>query len=320
MKPCDHFLSGSCTFNENCKFSHGELILNSKVQDYIDPNFGSLKKNLHVLVKSSDDQLWRPATVLNIDNDLKTCDLKMQNGTLVIRPFEDILPPTKHDTDSESDLSSDESDIETQTSVRMFVAPDSFGEWERFTNGFGSKMLKRMGYEIGKGLGKNGEGRIEPVQARIYIPKKSLDFNMKFTEKNQRDTVEARCKRDCARENRRSQNASKSSTNDNMFSIINEVIKIDSQPKTTAIDLKTQSKKQLNLNNFKLSEDINKIEKSIVKLKETHKRQQKDPKALKNIDLQLDMKQKELNELKHKLHLLNREQDTRKSEKKLTIF
>ena len=41
-------------------------------------------------------------------------------------------------------------------------AYDSLAPWEKHSMGFGSKMLKKFGYE-GKGLGKDGDGIIEPV-------------------------------------------------------------------------------------------------------------------------------------------------------------
>lgn len=318
MKVCDHYFDGICNYNEDCKYSHGELILYSRCEPYIAIEYDKLKKNLHVHVKT-DDMIWKPGTIVSVDQLETTCEVKMQNGTKSIVNFEDILPPYRSDDDDSSEFSmSDFDDCDEMPSfVRAFVAPNTFGEWEKFTSGFGSKMLQKFGYELGKGLGKNGEGIIEPVQAKIYIPGKSLDFNMNAVERSQRDTVEAKCKRDSAREERRK---SKATTSDNVFSIINEVGKIKSKNSKSNVDFKTQSKKELNLNNFKISEDMKKTEKSISKLKETRLRQLKDPKALKNIDLQLQIKEKELNDLKHKQNLLNREQDLRKDNKKLSIF
>ena len=40
-----------------------------------------------------------------------------------------------------------------------------FGKWEKFSSGFGSKMLSKMGWKQGKGLGVGGEGIVNPVKA-----------------------------------------------------------------------------------------------------------------------------------------------------------
>ena len=40
-----------------------------------------------------------------------------------------------------------------------------FGAWEKYSSGFASRMLEKMGYK-GKGLGKTGEGIIEPITAK----------------------------------------------------------------------------------------------------------------------------------------------------------
>ncbi len=42
-----------------------------------------------------------------------------------------------------------------------------FGEWEKHTRGIGAKLLLQMGYEAGKGLGKELQGRATIVEAHL---------------------------------------------------------------------------------------------------------------------------------------------------------
>ena len=42
-----------------------------------------------------------------------------------------------------------------------------FGDWEKHTKGIGAKLLLKMGYQAGKGLGKNLEGRSTIVEAHL---------------------------------------------------------------------------------------------------------------------------------------------------------
>lgn len=39
MRPCSHFLAGTCRFEGKCKFSHGEMVKMDELNEYKDPNF-----------------------------------------------------------------------------------------------------------------------------------------------------------------------------------------------------------------------------------------------------------------------------------------
>lgn len=85
------------------------------------------------------------------------------------------------DEEDSSDSSSDEGDDgDLQLGPRPIESVDptydhsSFGQWEKHTKGIGGKLMAKMGYVYGSGLGKEGEGRIEPVEAVVFPPGRSL--------------------------------------------------------------------------------------------------------------------------------------------------
>lgn len=47
------------------------------------------------------------------------------------------------------------------------VSNKGLGNWEQHTRGIGAKLLLQMGYEPGKGLGKELQGIAQPVQAHL---------------------------------------------------------------------------------------------------------------------------------------------------------
>ncbi|XP_063872751.1 tuftelin-interacting protein 11-like isoform X1 [Scylla paramamosain] len=50
------------------------------------------------------------------------------------------------------------------------------GDWEKYTSGIGSKLLKKMGFEEGKGLGKNLQGISTPVEANKRKGKGAIGY------------------------------------------------------------------------------------------------------------------------------------------------
>lgn len=57
---------------------------------------------------------------------------------------------------------------------------DEFGAFEKNTKGFGMKMLMKMGYKPGTGLGKEGEGIVNPIEATVKVGSHGLGFAEEF--------------------------------------------------------------------------------------------------------------------------------------------
>ncbi len=52
--------------------------------------------------------------------------------------------------------------------VKAQPMDNDFGRWERHSSGFGTKMLEKMGWKHGKGLGSGGEGIVNPIKATSH--------------------------------------------------------------------------------------------------------------------------------------------------------
>lgn len=325
QKACDYYFDGRCTFEDSCKFSHGETVKYSRLKQYIPPNYKLLKRKTHVLVKV--DNLWKPATILESSKKLKNCQVKLHSGVIFDCSFSDILPPTAvSETQPNSDLSSNDSDEDDDTIQFPVVLQidDKFGEWEKHTTGFGSKLLEKYGYVSGTGLGIRGNGITEPVSARVYVQGKSLDYNMELNEKRAQMTVEQQSRKESLKHQKISE--SNSTRNENrVFDFLNSTIcKIKPSTSTAnvpkAASLKSQSKAELNIGNFKLEEDIKKVDSRISKLNESLSRQQKGSAVHKNIQHQVNEQRQHLEQLRKTLKANETEQKTRRENSKLTVF
>lgn len=62
----------------------------------------------------------------------------------------------------------------------------AFAGWEVHTRGIGSRLLTKMGYEFGKGLGRHADGRVEPIHAVVLPRGKSLDQCVETLQKRTR--------------------------------------------------------------------------------------------------------------------------------------
>lgn len=216
MLPCPFYLDGECRFNDDqCRYSHGNLVPFSHLKEAIEPNFESIKIGSKILVKlkppenedislkkkcSEKYHLWHRSVVRSVNIDKQCCVAKLENGVRsgekrkcdvdeVCVAFENIFPLNDEpvsDTESDDSISDTEypeyKTIKPTEPTRSLVAEQSLqnggqalGEWERYTRGIGSKLMFAMGYVAGEGLGAAGDGRVLPVPAKVMPKGRGLD-------------------------------------------------------------------------------------------------------------------------------------------------
>ncbi|KAK2189070.1 hypothetical protein NP493_115g02039 [Ridgeia piscesae] len=170
MLPCPYFLDGNCRFSEeDCSC----LCIESAC-----------------LVKDSDS-VWYRAMVVGLLDDHKYEVMFTNSHDVHTVDMEDILPLDNSHSNSDGDeddlngedSSGDEEEEEDVLPVYLWKpseTTDVLGDWEVHTKGIGSKLMARMGYITGQGLGKKSDGRAEPVPIQLLPQGKSLDKIMEL--------------------------------------------------------------------------------------------------------------------------------------------
>ncbi|XP_068006360.1 zinc finger CCCH-type with G patch domain-containing protein [Melanerpes formicivorus] len=202
LKPCPFFLDAKCRFKENCRFSHGQVVSVEELQPFQEPNLSTLEVGSACLAKHSDG-IWYTAKITDVDSGYYTVQFDSLLLKEAVVEADSILPPLRGEAEAAQDGSAEDGSAEDGSAedgsaedgsaeddsayakVIDSAAPEagewtpacssSFAGWEAHTRGIGSKLLAQMGYEFGKGLGKNCDGRVEPVQAVVLPRGRSLD-------------------------------------------------------------------------------------------------------------------------------------------------
>lgn len=136
MLPCPYYLETDCKFSEEqCRYSHGETVAFSDLQEYVEPKFESLAIGSVVLAKQQN-KLWYRATVKKIYDErcLVKFDSKYKDAELELHDIWPLEGVDKEDSDEhESDLETE--DREDIINLSLMNAPSSevLGEWEKHT-------------------------------------------------------------------------------------------------------------------------------------------------------------------------------------------
>ncbi|KAJ8257322.1 hypothetical protein GJAV_G00184350 [Gymnothorax javanicus] len=195
MKPCPYFLQDKCRFMEECRFweefpaflewfSHGAVVSVSELREFEDLDLSNLQEGSPCLALY-EDGIWYPARITGIKDGFYTVKFdSLLQGTSEVEA-DGIIPPLRPDDPTSSDSDDDDRVLERSAYAKVLDSTEgsewtpsscsSFAGWEAHTRGIGSKLMVKMGYEFGKGLGRGSDGRVEPV-AIVVLPKgKSLD-------------------------------------------------------------------------------------------------------------------------------------------------
>jgi hypothetical protein len=152
-----------------------------------------------------DSGIWRRAELESWDDDLKLGNVVFQDDGSSARLPGDSLSISEYadvsdDDDDEGSLSEEESEFsddgdKEDESVHQGLGLSEFtnfsgiqtdtvifAKWEHHTRGVASKMMAKMGYREGMGLGASGQGMLDPVPVKVLPPKQSLDHALATNE------------------------------------------------------------------------------------------------------------------------------------------
>ncbi|CAF0893753.1 unnamed protein product [Rotaria sordida] len=182
LKPCSHFLNDTCRFGGTCKYSHGFVVSVNDLLEYVEANYNTLAVGQNVVCKQGSDGLWKPGVIESVENDNHLCVVRFTHfNALEAIPFESIITTN---TSDEIQTNDEDEDITNDVFNSMADIPSSstdqprlgnLGVWEKHTKGIGSKLLAKMGYKAGQGLGRQNQGLVNPIEARILPKGKSLE-------------------------------------------------------------------------------------------------------------------------------------------------
>lgn len=361
MLTCRFFLSGHCKYSEEkCRFSHGKIVPVSEIKEYRDPDYDALTPGSRVLVQHSSD-LWTNATIQDILEDRSAFCIKYDKNKEIAEVTALELVPLWCDDSVANDSDEDDAAERLQRSAfRKDMSPDSsddemelfipsanwyqnslscrLGDWEKHTKGIGSKLMMKMGYIVGTGLGREGEGRVEPVTAYVYPQGVSLDRCMELREASNGEElleVEKRLDREKRKEEAKSaQVAERLRKKTSVFDIINKKLAgkghsseddVDEFKEKPAVNisssvLQKDTAKNLNMKNYQISENIRQLEREVHKMENTKLRQSSNKAALAIINTKLEAKKSELQRFKEAEKKVQGEQQKRKDTKKYCVF
>ncbi|NXA03529.1 ZGPAT protein, partial [Sapayoa aenigma] len=339
LKPCPFFLDDKCRFKENCRFSHGQVVSVEELQPFQEPDLSTLGVGSACLAKHSDG-IWYTAKITDVDSGYYTVKFDSLLLKEAVVEGDSVIPPLRSEDAAES-AESDEDNVDDSGYAKGVpengewtpACSSSFGGWEAHTRGIGSKLLLRMGYEFGKGLGKNSEGRVEPVQAVVLPRGKSLDQCAEVLQKKKQGKLDPGKSKKCRAKGNSSGQSGGRKPPRNVFDFLNEKLRGKSAgdkaggmalPERNSKEIyhaSKSTKKALSVRLFQTTEKIEQTQRDIRGIQQALARNiGRHSVAAAQLEEKLADAHKQLGQLQAQEARLQREQKKADTHKKMTEF
>ncbi|KAI9353480.1 hypothetical protein BDR26DRAFT_848657, partial [Obelidium mucronatum] len=132
-----------------------------------------------------------------------------------------------HELESQLFASQSEGGFEPAQLNGLHENTTDWGDWQQYSNNMALKYMKKMGYRMGAGLGKDGLGIVDPIQPVIVKPGKGLGFTTSET---------PRSKATAASSSSLTNSQARTTSTESVFDFMN-----------TALNTSASSKEQLNV-------------------------------------------------------------------------
>ena len=334
MIPCSYFLDGNCKFESECRRSHGYRVDSRLLEAYEDSDISEAQQDSACLVYCPDSGVWDSGVIVEKIENMCEVWLEKSNEKVEVPINEIFLLKTPPLEDLQS--SGEDSEYEYRTIPILPIASDNSGNnsremfWEKHTRGIGSKLLSKMGYIPGTGLGVEGNGMRDPIEIVVLPKGRSLDQCMESKRNNpdgkgkRKNVKKKNIKRDL------SKNRSTGSFNLDVFDFLNNSVQLQqlvhseiSREESMHVSMKVSGKNKLDISGgrrVQLDKQLRDARTETEKLSLSLSRNRKDPVVAKQIEIKLKRAERDLSLLEQEESSILSRINSKKKRASMSVF
>ena len=340
MVPCEHFLEGRCRFGDECRYNHGHKVDIQLIEAYEESDLSQAKQDSSCIVYKEDEKIWMPGVIMSIAED--RCDVWVDRlNEKIDVEIKDIFV-FKDDPNVEFHSSGEESDVEIRTISSLPTKEEEVSKseasslreasWEKHTRGIGSKLLNKMGYVPGTGLGVESQGRRDPIEIVVLPKGRGLDKCMEVRKNVGIPNIAQKGRssnhsKKYTMKHRQVSNRSDDSTNLDVFDFLNESMQLQQlvheEKEMRESGIMESGSKRVDTSQsrrIRLDKQLRDAKGEVDTLKSSLSRNKKDPVIAKQIEIKLKRAEKDLSRLQREEGSILDKLSSKKQRTNMSVF